>query len=93
MSNNKEIKELELIAAREVKADMEVASELGLLKDKLSQMEQAFASVKSQSQQFSQNQSQQQQQPQAQPQAQAQAQPTSSSATAIKSISSTHDSI
>jgi len=59
MSKRKEgIKELKLIGA--AMADMEVASELGQLKDKVSQEEQAVSSLMNQSQQSSQNQSQQQ---------------------------------
>lgn len=59
MSKRKEgIKELKLIGA--AMADMEVASELGQLKDKVSQEEQAVSGLINQSQQSSQNQSQQQ---------------------------------
>ncbi|HZK52940.1 MAG TPA: hypothetical protein VFC84_01860 [Desulfosporosinus sp.] len=59
MSKRKEgIKELRLIGA--AMADMEIASELGQLNDKVSQQEQPVSSVRNQRQQLSQNQSEQQ---------------------------------
>ena len=64
----KDLKELKSMVESETQADMEIASELGQLKNKSAQMEQAFASIKNQVQQSSQNQSQQQAQPQGQQQ-------------------------